>query len=162
MTSLKKTLALVIALPLALGSASALAYGGGKHHKDGGKHGCGMDDRGMFRALDLTDAQKDEMKTLRKANREAMHSEFAAHRSEMQAQHQKMQQLVLADNFDEAAVRALAETMSEQQIDRRVAMMKQRHAMMQILTPEQKTKYQELKAERMEKCQAKMAEKHGN
>ena len=152
MTSLKKTLALVIALPLALGSASALAYGGGKHHKDGGKHGCGMQDRSMFRALNLTDAQKDEMKALRQAN----------HRSEMQAQHQKMQQLVLADNFDEAAVRDLAKTMSEQQIDRRVAMLKQRHDMMQILTPEQKTQYQTLQAERMEQCQAKMAEKYAH
>lgn len=164
MTSLKKTLALVIALPLALGSASALAYGGGKHHNDhGGKNSCGMKGgHAMFRGLDLTDAQKQEMKELRKTNREAMHSEMASRHGEMQTQHQKMQQLVLADNFDESAVRALAEQMTEQQVERRVTMLKQRHEMLQILTPAQKTKYQQLQAERSEQCQERMAEKHGN
>ena len=52
--------------------------------------------------------------------------------AEMQAQHQKMQQLVLSEDFNEAEVRALAEEMSEQQVERRVAMLKQRHEMMQV------------------------------
>ncbi|MGF1724531.1 CpxP family protein [Photobacterium nomapromontoriensis] len=164
MTSFKKTLALVIALPLALGSASALAYGGGKqHHDQGGKNSCGMKSgHAMFRGLDLTDTQKKEMKALRQANRDTMRSEIASHHAEMQAQHQKIQQLVLADNFDESAVRALAEQMTEQQVDRRVSMLKQRHDMLQILTPDQKVKYQQLQAERSEQCQARMAEKHNN
>lgn len=160
MMTFKKTLALAIALPLALGSASALAYGGGKHHNGhGGKGGCGMDHSNMFRQLDLTDAQKSELKELRQANRETMHGKMGERHSEMQAQHQKMQQLVLSEDFDEGQVRALAEEMSEQQVERRVAMLKQRHEMMQVLTPEQKTKLQELQAERSEKCQAKMEQR---
>ena len=68
----------------------------------------------------------------------------------------KCNSLVLSEDFNEAEVRALAEQMSEQQVERRVAMLKQRHEMMQVLTADQKTKLQELQAERAEKCQAKM------
>ncbi|MGF1699889.1 CpxP family protein [Photobacterium makurazakiensis] len=161
MKSFKKTLALVIALPLALGSASALAYGGGKHHEGkGGKGACGMQNgHKVFRQLDLTDAQKEQMKELRTANRDEMRNDKSGKRAAMQAQHQEMQALVLADTFDEAAVRALAEKMTEQQVERRVVMLEKRHEMMNILTPEQKVKYQELQAERTEKCQARMDEK---
>ena len=64
MTSFKKALVIAIALPMALGSASALASGGGKHH--GGKGGCGMQDgRKVFSQLDLTDAQKEQMKSMK-------------------------------------------------------------------------------------------------
>ena len=139
MMTFKKTLALAIALPLALGSASALAYGGGKHHNGHGGKGCGMDDSRMFRQLDLTDAQKTELKELRQANKENMRGKMGERHAEMRAQHQKMQQLVLSEDFNEAEVRALAEEMSEQQVERRVAMLKQRHEMMQVLTAEQKT-----------------------
>ncbi|KLV07539.1 periplasmic repressor CpxP [Photobacterium aquae] len=161
MATLKKTLALVIALPLALGSASALAYGGGKHHGGhGGKGACGMHDgKQMFRQLDLSDEQKSQLQEMRKANREAMKSEWAKHHGEMRANHQQMQKLVLADNFDEAAVRSLAEKMTEQQVERRVEMLKHRHDMLNVLTADQKAKYQQLQAERMEKCEARIADK---
>lgn len=167
MTTFKKTLLMAIALPLALGSASVLAFGGdhngGGHHGGyhGGKGGCGMQDgRKAFRELDLTDTQKQQMKEMRQANREAMKGNFAEKHADMQANHQKMQSLLLAADFDESAVRELAQQMSEQQVERRVAMMKQRHEMLNILTPEQKTKLQQLQADRAEQCEARWAEKN--
>ncbi|PSU91046.1 hypothetical protein C0W42_05885 [Photobacterium kishitanii] len=133
-----KTIVIAMALPLALGSMSAFA---GQDHHDGN----------LFSQLDLTATQKQEMKTLRQANR----SEYKALRAEnhkvMRAEQQQLEKLVLASNFDESAVRAVAEKMSQQQVERRVAMLEQRHKMLNILTPEQKQKYVELKQQQSEK-----------
>lgn len=164
MTTFKKTLVMAIALPLALGSASALAFGGGNHN--GGHHGgkgyCGGGQEGhkVFRELDLTDTQQQQMKALRQANREAMKGNYGENHAAMQVSHQQMQALLLAEDFDETAVRGLAQQMSEQQVERRMAMLAKRHEMLNILTPEQKTKYQQLKAERAEQCEARWAEKN--
>ncbi|SMY37119.1 CpxP family protein [Photobacterium andalusiense] len=141
-----KTIVIAMALPLALGSMSAFA--GQEHHHEmkKGHHGGKL-----FSQLDLTATQKQEMKTLRQANR----SEYKAQRVEnhklMQADQQQLEKLVLANNFDESAVRAVAEKMSQQQVERRVAMLEQRHKMLNILTPEQKKKYVELKQQQAEK-----------
>ncbi|MGF1835257.1 CpxP family protein [Photobacterium sanguinicancri] len=154
MKSIKKTLVMAIVLPLALGSASAMAYGGGKGHHEG-KGGCGMDGgKKMFRELDLTSEQKTQMKTLRESHREQRHANTDT-RDVRKASHQQMQQLLLEDSFNEAEVRQLAQQMSEQQLDHRVAMLKNRHDMLNILTAEQKTKLQELQSERMAKCDAR-------
>ncbi len=159
----KKLVIAATVLPLALGSASALAYGGGKggHHGKGGEGMCGgFDGKRMFRELDLTDAQKEQMKELRQANKEAMKAkfsgDFAAKKAEMQARQQKMQDLVLADNFDADAANAMASEMVQQQTERRVQMLEKQQEMLNILTPEQKVKFKELQQERMEKCFSKM------
>jgi protein CpxP len=158
MTSFKKALVIAIALPMALGSASALAFGGSNHH--GGKWGCGMQDgRKVFSQLDLTDAQKEQMQSMREANRAEMKSKRLEQHTEMKANHDKMQELVLASDFDENAVRDLALQMSTAQVERRVVMLEKRHQMLNILTTEQKTQYQTIQAERAEKCQARMAER---
>ena len=159
MTSFKKTMALAIALPLALGSASALAYGGGKLHGGKGFCGAGPEGRNGLYELELTVDQQKQLKALREANREAMQANRGERRAAMQEEHQQMQSLLLAENFDEQAVRALAQKMSEQQLERRVAMLKNRHEMLKILTPEQKTKLQELQAKRAERCEARRAAK---
>jgi len=157
---------MAIAFPLALGSASALAFGGGGnggHHGGyfGGKGGCGMKDgRKVFRELDLTDTQQQQMKEMRDANREEMKGRYGEQRAVMQANHQKMQSLLLAADFDENAVRELAQQMSEQQVERRVTMMKKRHEMLNILTADQKAKFQQLQADRADQCQARWAEKN--
>lgn len=157
MTSFKKALVIAIALPMALGSASALAFGGGNHH--GGKGGCGMQDgRKVFSQLDLTDAQKEQMKSMREMNRDEMKTKRLEKHTEMKANHDKMQELVLASDFDVNAVRDLAQQMSAAQVEGRVAMLEKRHEMLNILTPEQKTQYQTLQAERAEKCQTRMEE----
>ncbi len=159
----KKWVIAATVLPLALGSASALAYGGGKggHHGKGGEGMCGgFDGKRMFRELDLTDAQKEQMKQLRESNKAQMKQkfdgDFTAKKAEMQAHQQQMQDLVLADTFDADAANALATQMVEKQAERRVKMLEKQHEMMSILTPEQKAKFKELSQERMEKCWSKM------
>ncbi len=161
----KKTVAMIMALPLAFGSASAFAFGGG-HGGHGGKggydgHGCMMGGKKMFRQLDLTDAQKDQLKQMRedmRANKGNRTEKMKA----TQANHQKMQQLLLADKLDEGAVRALAQEMANQQVEKRVSMAQNMHQMYSVLTPEQKTKLQELQSEQQQKCQEKMEKRLRN
>uniref|UniRef100_UPI0005785B8F Spy/CpxP family protein refolding chaperone n=1 Tax=Yersinia pestis TaxID=632 RepID=UPI0005785B8F len=62
-----------------------------------------------------------------------------------------------ADKFDEAAVRAQAEKMSQNQIERHVEMAKVRNQMYNLLTPEQKEALNKKHQERIEKLQQKPA-----
>ncbi|CAK4069874.1 MULTISPECIES: CpxP family protein [Vibrio] len=156
----KKLVVAAVVLPLTLGTASAFAFGG-KDHKKGGHGECGGGfDRGMMRQLDLTDAQKEQLKEMREAGKQEMKANFKGNfserQAEMQAHHAKVQQLVLADNFDQAAADELAKAMVEKQTERKVKMLEKQHQMLSILTPEQKAKFTELQQERMGKCAEKM------
>ncbi|WP_300176113.1 CpxP family protein [uncultured Aliivibrio sp.] len=154
MNMMKKMILGAVVLPLSLASASAFAAGG--HHEGGmkggmkggeGMHGskCMMKaNKKAFKDLELTDSQEDQfdaMRDARKAEHKAKKGQKRQPTAEMKADHKAMQNLMLSDNFDEQAVRSLAEKMSERQIDRRVEMIKKRHEMMNILTPEQKTEF---------------------
>lgn len=159
MKRMKKTMMIALALPLMMGSVSVLAYGG-HLGKGEGRGGCVMDGgRKLIHEMDLSDDQKQQLNTMRQTKREAMRAGFAEQRAVMQTHHQQMQALVLADSFDEAAARALAQTMVEQQVERRVAMMKHRHEMLSVLTEAQKTQLQQLMAERQAECQQRWAER---
>ncbi|POC01068.1 stress adaptor protein CpxP [Vibrio vulnificus] len=164
----KKMVLAAVVLPLTLGTASAFAFGGGKGHHKGPDGECGMGmERGMMRQLDLTDAQKEQLDAMRGSNRAQMkemhQGNFAANQAERQAQHAKVQVLLLADNFDQATANELAKQMAEKQAERRVKMLEKQHQMLSILTPEQKAKFVELQNERMQECSDKMQkrmEKH--
>ena len=155
-----KTMMLAMTLPLLIGSASVLAYGG-HHGKGEGRGGCGMDGgRKLMYELDLSDDQKQQLKTMRQTKREAMKAGYADQREPMRAHYQQMQALVLADSFDEVAARELAQSMVEQQVGRRVAMMENRHEILSVLTEAQKTQYRQLMAERQAECQQRWADKN--
>lgn len=162
----KKLVVAAVVLPLTLGTASAFAFGG-KDHKKGGHGECGGGfDRGIMRQLDLTDTQKDQLKEMREAGKKEMKANFqqnfAERQSEMQAHHEKVQQLVLADNFDQAAADELAKVMVEKQSERKVKMLEKQHQMLSILTPEQKVKFAELQKERAGQCAEKMQKRFAN
>ncbi|EKO3786516.1 CpxP family protein [Vibrio harveyi] len=168
MKTAKKLVLAAVVLPLTLGTASAFAFGGKDHKGHRGECGMGMD-CGIMRQLDLTDAQKDQLKEMREANKAEMKAKFAdgkeARMAERQAHHEKVQALLLADNFDAAAANDLAKEMVEKQTERRVKMLEKKHQMLSVLTPEQKTKFVELQKERQQKCGEKMQkrmEKHHN
>lgn len=152
----KRIAVAVIALPLMIGSVSVMAYGG-KHHGGAGMHG-GKDMMGKYllRGVDLTDEQQEQMNTLREQHRATMQASMGEFHTQMMAQRQQMHTLMLADNFDEAAVRALAEKMVDQQVERRVAMMQQKHQMLSILTPEQKAQVKENMANMSDRMQKRM------
>ena len=144
-----KTIVIAMALPLVLGSMSAFA---GQDHQDHqGRMMKGHHGGKIFSQLDLTAAQQQEMKTLRQANRSEHKAQRIENHKAMLVERQQLDKLVLADNFDESAVRVIAEKMLQQQVERRVAMLEQRHKMLNILTPAQKQKFVELKQQRAEK-----------
>lgn len=97
----------------------------------------------MFRGLDLTDEQKAQMKSIMQASKETT----KPIREQMKANRLKLQTLSESGNFDEAQVQTIANqqgTLSAQMI---VAKEKVKAQMFAILTPEQKTKAAEMKAQ---------------
>ncbi|KOO13269.1 repressor CpxP [Vibrio xuii] len=162
----KKLVLAAVVVPLTLGTASAFAFGG-KDHKKGGHGECGGGfDRSIMRKLDLTDAQQDQLKEMREAGKKEMKANFKdnfeTRHAEMQAHKAKVQELVLADNFDQAQANELAKAMVEKQSERKVKMLEKQHQMLSILTPEQKAKFVELSQERADKCAEKMQQRFAN
>lgn len=156
---MKQTLlATALTVPLMLGGATALAAEG--HHKGdrdgrghGGKH-CG--ESAVMHQLDLTDAQKAELKTQREAHKQDMKNAMAAQADNRKAQREAHQQakqaLVLAETFNKMAATELASDLADQHAKMMVMMLEREHAKLSILTPEQKERYVELKQHSQDKC----------
>lgn len=153
MKTVKKLVLAAAVVPLAFASASAFAFGGKGEHRGG--HCQGGMDRGVMKQLDLTDEQKTQFKDMREANHQEMKANYDERQAVRRAHHEKVQQLVLAENFDQAAANDLAKQMVDKQSERKVKMLEKQHKMLNILTPEQKTKFVELSQERMDKCAEK-------
>lgn len=120
----------------------------GKRGHFGKRAGHGM----MLRGLDLTEEQKTQMKSIRQASRETV----KPIREQMKANRQKLQTLSESGTFDEAQVQAIAAqqgNLSAQMIVQRERVKAQ---MFNILTPEQKTKAAEMKAQFKQKRQERM------
>ncbi len=134
--------------------------GKGKHHgRRGGKGGMKGGMNGfMFKQLDLTDAQKEQMKAIGQTNREGTKSL----REQMKTNRQQLQKLTENGQFDEAAVSALAQQQGQLHAQMIVAKQKVQSQMFNVLTSDQKAKVAELKAQhkqKMEERKAKWAEK---
>ena len=161
MRTVKKLVLAAAVVPFALASASAFAFGGKGDHRGGCQGGM---DRGIIKQLDLTEEQKTQFQEMRGANKKEMKAHFEAngeaYKAKRQAQHEKVQQLVLADTFDQSAANELAKNMVEQQTERKVKMLEKKHQMLSVLTPEQKEKFVELTKDRMGQCGEKRKSHH--
>ncbi|WP_413285659.1 CpxP family protein [Vibrio sp. MA40-2] len=155
----KKIIIAATALPMVFATTSAFAKGG--NNMDGKKQGSF--DKGLIRQLDLTEEQKDQLRDLRQANRDENREDRGANRAtrmaEMQANRLAIQDLVLADDFDQEKAEQLAKLMVEKQTERRVQQLENQHEMLSVLTAEQKEQLKELQAERIESMQERMSEK---
>jgi len=115
----------------------------GKHRGDkqrGGKHHGKM----MFKKLDLSDAQKEQMKTIMRAYKEANKESKAAHKAAMKA-------LMDAPAFDEEQAQTLIAEREAQRADKQLSMLKMKHEMYQVLTEEQKVKYDQRETKKMQR-----------
>jgi periplasmic protein CpxP/Spy len=115
-----------LGVALALGISISAAVAADAHREGGG--------RGGFRALNLTDTQKDQMKALHKGERDQM----GAQMKDLRDAHQALRAQVFADNPDNAQIESLktkiaglesAMLSARVDMDRKVAA---------ILTPEQR------------------------
>lgn len=111
---------------------------GGMHGGPGGPMGH------MFRELNLTDAQKQQVKSLMDANKTSMHTLML----QMEQNRLAMLQATTGGAYDAAKVQALA----TQQAQLQAAITVQHEAMQhqvytQVLTAEQRTKFDQMQAE---------------
>lgn len=120
----------------------------GKRGKRGGK---GM----MFRGLDLTDAQKEQMRSIHEANRDSVKSL----RDQMKANKQQLETLSAGGSFNESQVQAIAQQQGALHAQMIVNRERIKSQMFAILTPEQKSKMAEMKANREQKMQERKAKR---
>ncbi|ARD63336.1 stress adaptor protein CpxP [Kosakonia radicincitans DSM 16656] len=96
----------------------------------------------MFDGINLTEHQRQQMRDLM---RQARHDQPPVNVSEMETMHR----LVIAEKFDENAVRAQAEKMAQEQVARQVEMARVRNQMYNLLTPEQQAVLNQKHQQRM-------------
>ncbi len=149
----KLTVAILSIVLVAMGAMFIVAQTADKPEGKRGFGKKGFGKRGgqamMFRGLDLTEEQKAQMKQIRQSNRETI----KPIREQMKANRQRLAELSANGNFDQAQVQALAAqqgSLSSQMIVERERVKSQ---IFQILTPEQKAKAAEMKAQRQQKMQ---------
>lgn len=121
---------------------------GGDEGQRGGPHG-GQLLKGL-KGLDLTDAQRAQIKTLMENARATLPSPEA-----MQSSHQAMQALIKAPQFDAVAARQLLEAQQDKQLEAQLARLKLQHDIRAVLTDEQKAKLDERQAKMLERRQQK-------
>ncbi|KFC78421.1 P pilus assembly/Cpx signaling pathway periplasmic inhibitor/zinc resistance-associated protein [Ewingella americana ATCC 33852] len=104
----------------------------------------------MFDGVNLTEQQRQQMRDLmHQARKDLPHINVE--------QMETMHRLVTAENFDQKAVRAQAEVMAQEQVDRQVEMARIRNQMFNLLTPEQKNVLNQKHEQRMQQMQQQMA-----
>lgn len=104
----------------------------------------------MFDGVNLTEQQRQQMRDLmHQARKDLPHINVE--------QMETMHRLVTAENFDQKAVRAQAEVMAQEQVDRQVEMARIRNQMFNLLTPEQKNVLNQKHEQRMQEMQQQMA-----
>ena len=117
----------------------------GGHDRDGGGF--------MFEQLNLTDAQKEQMKQIAaryRENAKTLHQQLrGSHRDSFDA---------MSDGaFNESAVRAAAQARAQVQVEMEVARARMMSEMYAVLTPEQKAQLNQLKQQREQKRQERRA-----
>ena len=139
--NMKKTITTAVALAL----GASLAFAGPGEGKRG-RHGKGMrGEAGMARLaeeLNLTDEQKAQLKEQRQNFRESNQARFETHRDTMR-QYREAKKA-----GDTARAEALKATLEVQKGELQQLRKAQHEAMLSILTPEQRTRLEALKAER--------------
>jgi protein CpxP len=146
---------LVAALAVTLGAAiakSQTADATPPPHMHG--HEYGMEGHGMgffARYLDLTDAQREQMKGI-------MHKEHATMKPLVQQVHQMDQQLrqYVEGTYDEAKVQALVAQQAQTLVQVKVQETRIHNELYQLLTPDQQAKMKEFEANREERMQKHM------
>jgi Spy/CpxP family protein refolding chaperone len=149
---------LIAAMAVLLGSAIAksqtLADAPPPMHAHGHGYGMHAHRTGFFaKALNLTDDQKAQMKTI-------MQKEHPTMKPLMQQERQIDQQLrqYVEGPYDEVKVRALAAQKSQIEIELTVAHTRIHNQMYQLLTPDQQSKLKEMEANHEARMQKHMHE----
>lgn len=147
-----KVAAMVMASMLSLSSSVALADSTKPMPADTLAHDGNMLDRRntMFDGINLTEQQRQQMRDL-------MHQARKDSPQINLQQMETMHDLVTAKNFDQAAVRAQAEKIAQEQVDRQVEMARVRNLMFNLLTPQQKEVLNQKHQQRMQQLTSQIS-----
>ena len=142
----KNAIAMVVGIMMALGAAQAWAqcpggegrgyHGHGKGHHGGFKH--------MKEELNLTDEQSKEIDQIH----EDMREDAKPIREKLKALKERMHDLWSADQPDEQAILSLKREMNALHLQLSELRVQMKLDMMEILTPEQRAKFKEMKGKR--------------
>ncbi len=143
-----RTRILVIGAAVLLAVVAALAQG--MHHggRGGFEHMLGF----YSDYLDLTSAQQDQVKAIWAKEKPTLQPLT----QQMRQFHTQMNQLAESGTFDEAKARALATQQSQTMAELAVQHARIKAEMIQVLTPDQKTKLTQLEAKRAARMQPHM------
>ncbi|MBP6823985.1 MAG: Spy/CpxP family protein refolding chaperone [Acidobacteria bacterium] len=106
----------------------------------GGPGGQGGGDR-MFERLNLTEAQKQKIESLR----ERQHADAEQYHEQLQSLHEQMRAIVEAGTFNEAAARSLLAKEAQIEVELKLLRIRTDNAIHNTLTAEQKTKQDDLR-----------------
>lgn len=139
---MRKITALFVASTLALGAAN-MAYAADntapdgtkidapfKHHKGGREGGH----ENMFKGLNLTDTQKQQMRTIMQERHDQMKGSW---KDDKRAMHD----LIASDSFDKTKAQAHVDKMAENHKARMLSHLETQNKIYNILTPEQKKQF---------------------
>jgi Spy/CpxP family protein refolding chaperone len=104
------------------------------------RHGHGMFGQRMAQQLGLSDAQQQQIKTIMQAEKPKIQPLM----QELKQERQQMNSLTESGNFDEAAVRAAASKQAQTETDLAVERARVKSQIFAVLTPDQRTKAQEM------------------
>ncbi|WP_051333313.1 Spy/CpxP family protein refolding chaperone [Aliagarivorans marinus] len=136
---MKKSITTAV-LALSLVVPSAFAAGGQERG-----HGPAMK---VFKQLDLSAEQKQQIRDIMQANRPADREQAKQQRSEMRdAQRAQRLALMDAEQFDSEAAQSLIKQRQARQAERELRMLEIQHQIYQVLDDEQQQKFQQLQAE---------------
>ena len=172
MTTMLRTTAIVSILTVSsLTLATTFAQDGpppgepGTHRRGpGGPGGFGgpggplglLGDLGLgLRALELTDAQREQIRAIAKTNEAA----FREIGDRLRTAHEGVNALVTADTVDEAAIRARSGEVAAVEADAAVMRAKVYQEVFSVLTAEQQAKAKELRAQMQERMKQRAAER---
>jgi periplasmic protein CpxP/Spy len=148
------TMVVLMAGAMAMGqTVTPVAYGYG-HGRGHGMRGGSMIGF-MIHRLDLTDAQRAQIKQIMSQERPAMKPMM----QQMAQSRQQMLQLELSGTFDEAAARNLATQQSQTMADMIVQRAKVESQVIAVLTPDQKTKLNQMITAHEQRMQQRMQQR---
>lgn len=129
--------------PGGMGRAQGRGMGMGPQGQQGG---------GPMARLNLTEAQRDQVRALRETQRK----DAQALREKMRTARQQLQQAMRADIPDEAAVRSAAGSVAALQADQAALQARSRAQMMKVLTPDQQARVKEARTRAAQRAQRAM------
>ena len=158
--ALAVTLSVTAAVPVALAQTDSTQQAApeGRGHKFGRgmRHGG---HRGMgFEGVNLTDAQKTQLRAVHESHRESTR----ALREEIRAKRQEVHQLSTAATFDEAAVRAKLTEVAALEAKLLGEQFRVRQEAQAILTPEQRTQLEQKRQEFKQRWQERKLQRQEN